>query len=65
MQELVTCYNAICEVFGPEMNLKKTEVMLLVPSGKEYMKPTVFVGNKEVNVGKFYTYLGSKMTMLL
>ena len=46
------------------MNLKKTEVMLLVASGKEYIKPTVFVG-EEVNVDKLYTYLGSVMTMLL
>ena len=47
------------------MNLKKTEVMLLVASGKEYIKPTVFVRDEEVNVDKLYTYLGSVMTILL
>ena len=62
LQDLVTCFDNSCKAFGLEMNLKKTEVMLQVAPGKDYVKPKVFVGDKELKVVKSFTYLGSVLT---
>ena len=44
------------------MNLKKTEVMLLVAPGKAYVKLNVFVGSNKLKVVKSFTYLGSVLS---
>ena len=59
LQDLVTCFDRSCKAFGLAINLKKTEVMLQVAPGKDYVTPKVFVGSKELKVVKSFTYLGS------
>ena len=62
LQDLVTCFDASCKAFGLEINLKKTEIMLQVAPGREYVKPKVFVRDKELKVVKSFTYLGSVLS---
>ena len=50
------------KLFGLEINLKKTEIMLQVTPGREKVQPKVFVGYKELNVVKSFTYLGGVLS---
>ena len=38
------------------------EILLQVAPGKEYVKPKIFIGGKEIKVVKSFTYLGSVLS---
>lgn len=62
LQNLINCFDKSCKAFGLEMNLKKTEVMLQVSPGKDYVKPRIFVETHELKVVESFIYLGSLLS---
>jgi exonuclease III len=58
LQRATSCFAEACQLFGLEVNLKKTEV-LHQPAPKEvYRPPSILIDRTELNVVHQFTYLG-------
>ena len=62
LQLLVDCFDSACDTFGFTINIPKTKVMFQPAPGNPFIKPSIFVKNKLLDVVKIFVYLGGTVT---
>ena len=62
LQLLVNCFDSACDIFGFTINIPKTKVMFQPAPGNPFVKPSIFVKNKLLDVVKSFVYLGSTVS---
>ena len=62
LQLLVNCFDSACDTFGFSINIPKTKVMFQPAPGNPFIKPTIFVKDKLLDVVKNFVYLGSTVS---
>ena len=62
LQHLTSCFAETAQLFGFEVNLKKTEILHQPAPQEEYRLPHITIGETELKTAHQFTYLGCEIT---
>ena len=58
LQCITSCFTEAVQLFGLEVNLKKTDVLYQPAPCEAYHPPCIFIGDTELKFVQHFTYLG-------